>query len=407
MAETAIPLLPGHRLTLLEGSGQYFAALGDALDAAQHEVWLETYICDFTASGAAVAEALLRAARRGLDVRLVVDGVGTGSLPADWAARFDDAGVVWRVYSPVGRLGLLLPRQWRRLHRKLCVVDGHTAFCGGINILDDFYDPNHGALDAPRFDFAVGVQGPLVAQVRYTMEQLWLRLQGLRDIRQRDFIGALRSFRDAGVRSPPAQRTAVEAHHARAALLLRDNLRNRTRIEKAYRRAVAHAHSEIIIANAYFLPGGKLRKALALAARRGVRVQLLLQGKYEYFMQYYAARPVYDALLKAGVEIHEYAASFLHAKVAVIDGQTARPWATVGSSNLDPLSLLLAREANVVVEDPAFAALLRTRLISAMAEGGHRVDAAAYANRPLLQRAKERLAWMVMGVALFIQGKRY
>ncbi len=401
--------MPGHRLHLLEGSAQYFAALEAALDAARQAVWLETYIFDFTASGMGVAEALLHAARRGLDVRLVVDGVGTGSLPADWQARFDDAGVQWRVYSPVGTLGLLLPRQWRRLHRKLCLVDGHTAFCGGINILDDYHDPNHGALEAPRFDFAVAVQGPLVAEVRHTMAQLWQRLQGMRDIRQRDFIGALRSFRHGGARAEAAasDHAGMVAGNARAALLLRDNLRNRTRIEKAYRRAIAHAHTEIIIANAYFVPGGKLRKALSLAARRGVRVQLLLQGKYEYFMQYYAARPVYGALLKSGVEIHEYAASFLHAKVAVIDGETLRPWATVGSSNLDPLSLLLAREANVAVEDPAFAALLRTRLVAAMAQGGHRIDAAQYANRPLLQRIKERLAWMVMGVALFVQGKRY
>ena len=156
-------------------------------------------------------------------------------------------------------------------------------------------------------------------------------------------------------------------------------------------------------ANAYFVPGGKLRKGLIHAAQRGVRVRLLLQGRYEYFMQYHATRPVYGALLAAGVEIHEYSVSFHHAKVAVIDGH----WATVGSSNLDPLSLLLAREANVVLDDVAFAQDLRARLEHAMVQGGVRVDPAAYANRPWRQRFLDRVAFGVMRILLFLNGKRY
>ena len=414
MAQPDPHLHPGHRLNLLEGSHAYFTALAEAMDAAQHEVWLETYIFDVTASSTAVADALARAAQRGVQVRLVVDGVGTGQLPDAWQARFNAAGVQCRVFSPVGRLGLLLPRQWRRLHRKLCVVDGAVAFCGGINVLDDFHDPNHGTLDAPRFDFAVRVTGPLVGDVHATMQQLWFQLQGLRNIRQRDFKGAVRSFRAAKRAGQPdsqpenaTKNRAESPGNSRAALVLRDNFRNRTQIERAYRKAIANAHSEIVIANAYFLPGSKLKRALEMAARRGVKVQLLLQGKYEYFMQYHAARPVYGALLKAGVEIHEYAASFLHAKVAVVDGHSERAWATVGSSNLDPLSLLLAREANLLIEDPAFVRQLHDRLLQAMARDGHRVDVADYANRPWLQRAKERLALVVVSMALFVQGKRY
>src|SRR5262249_21097641 len=158
-----------------------------------------------------------------------------------------------------------------------------------------------------------------------------------------------------------------------------------------------------IIANAYFVPGGRMRRALVSAARRGVRVCLLLQGRYEYFMQYYASRPVFGALLRAGVEIHEYAPSFLHAKVAVIDGR----WATVGSSNLDPLSLLLAREANVVVEGAHFAQLLRDRLVHAMVHEGKRMDPAAYEARSPPQRLKERLAFFIMRVVLSSEGKKY
>ena len=189
--------------------------------------------------------------------------------------------------------------------------------------------------------------------------------------------------------------------------MLRDNVRNRSRIEKAYLRAIGAARHEVIIANAYFMPGRKLRKALLMAARRGVRVRLLLQGRYEYFMQYHAARPVYGTLLEAGVEIHEYEPSFLHAKVAVVDAQGDKPWATVGSSNLDPLSLLLAREANVVVEDAAFAADLRQRLVHAMQHAGRRMDPARYAGRPLRQRVLDRVAFGLMRLALWITGNRY
>jgi len=193
----------------------------------------------------------------------------------------------------------------------------------------------------------------------------------------------------------------------RAALVLRDNLRHRRRIEQHYLRAIAMARQEIVIANAYFIPGRKLRRALVLAAGRGVRVRLLLQGRYEYFMQYHAAKPVYGVLLEAGVEIHEYAPSFLHAKVAVIDALGDKPWATVGSSNLEPLSLLLAREANVVVEDGTFASDLRARLVHAMEHAGQQVDPARYLQRPLRERVLDWLAYGLMRLALWVTGKRY
>ena len=404
-----------HQVRLLQGAEEFFPALIEAMDAALSDIQFETYIFDFTGAGATVAEALMRAAQRGVRTQLVVDGVGTGSLPAAWAERLEAAGVHYRVYSALGPLGLLLPQRWRRLHRKLCVVDGLLLFCGGINVLDDFHDPNHGALDAPRFDFAVVATGSLVTTASETMEQLWWRMQAVRDARQRHLPEALRALRAASAAKHAAAVAAEAAAQApsaggspmRAALVLRDNVRNRSRIEKAYRRAIGGARKEIIIANAYFVPGGKLRRALVMAARRGVRVRLLLQGRYEYFMQYHAARPVYGALLEAGVEIYEYAPSFLHAKVAVIDAFGDKPWATVGSSNLDPLSLLLAREANVVVEDAAFATDLHQRLVHAMQHAGRRMDPARYAGRPLRQRVLDRMAFALMRLALWVTGNRY
>ena len=406
MAGVPFELTEGHQVQLLQGAQELFPALIAAMDAALSDIQFETYIFDFTGTATEVAQALMRAARRGVRTHLVVDGVGTGRLPQDWADRLRAAGVHCRVYSPLGPLGLLLPRRWRRLHRKLCVVDGRVLFCGGINVLDDFHDPNHGRLVAPRFDFAVQATGALVGVASDAMEQLWWRMQAVRDASQRRLPEALQALRAASA----AHHAAPDADTSpgmRAALLLRDNVRHRSRIEKAYRRAIAAAREEIIIANAYFVPGRKLRVALQMAARRGVRVRLLLQGRYEYFMQYHAARPVYGALLKAGVEIHEYAPSFLHAKVAVIDAHGARPWATVGSSNLDPLSLLLAREANVVVEDAAFAQDLRARLEHAMLHGGRVLDPERYALRSWHERALDRVAFVLMRLALWVTGNRY
>ena len=229
-------------------------------------------------------------------------------------------------------------------------------------------------------------------------------------MRKRRLPEALQALRTASAQRHAEQQIGQlrgSGAKVRAALVLRDNVRNRARIEKTYLRAIGSARHEVIIANAYFVPGRKLRKALLMAARRGVRVRLLLQGRYEYFMQYHAARPVYGPLLEAGVEIHEYAPSFLHAKVAVVDALGDRPWATVGSSNLDPLSLLLAREANVVVEDTAFARDLRQRLVHAMQHAGRRMDPARYAGRPLRQRVLDRLAFGLMRLALWLTGHRY
>ena len=402
-----------HEVALLLGSRAFFPALIAAMDAAHTEVRLETYIFDLTAGGTDVALALERAARRGVKTEVLVDGVGSAPLPAEWQARMAAAGVQWQVFAPLGTWGMLRPTHWRRLHRKLCCIDQQVAFCGGINILDDFHDPNFGTLTSPRFDFSVRLTGPLVAEVHAAMLQLWERTQrglGLRSgLRTRHLRLALTAIMGATQEARTVLHNAVSSVSApagppvKAALVLRDNVRHRASIEQAYRRAIGHAQQEVIIANAYFVPGRKLRLSLIHAARRGVKVRLLLQGKYEYFMQYYAARPVYGALLKAGVEIHEYSASFLHAKVAVVDGR----WATVGSSNLDPLSLLLAREANVTAQSKDFAAVLRTQLLHAITHEGQRMDAVEYARRPLRERCMEVVAYAAMRVALLFQGRKY
>nr|WP_246294806.1 phospholipase D-like domain-containing protein [Schlegelella koreensis] len=479
---------PGHRLQLLKGAAAFFDALIREVDGARAEVLLETYILELSGGVIAVAEALERAARRGVKVRMVVDGVGTPAVAAEWQARWRDAGLEWRTFNPASGWRLLLPARWRRLHRKLCVVDGRVAFCGGINLLDDYEDPNHGALQEPRFDFAVRVEGPLVADVHETMARLWLRMDVASEARSHDFAGALDAVRkaaeagadmsDAQIARPieppevgadgdggadegaapaldqalrgsgsgrsasssagsgstraagrriagsgsagsgDARSVSAGADPTRssgaaappegvmAALVLRDNLRFRRRIERTYRYAIGQARSEIIIANAYFVPGVTLQRALLRAAKRGVKVTLLLQGRYEYFMQHHTTRALYGPLLDAGIRIIEYRASFLHAKVAVMDSAQVAI-ATVGSSNLDPLSLLLAREANIFVLDDAFAAELRGHLVDAMSKHSESVETATYLKRPWHARGLSWLAYALMRIALFATRNRY
>ncbi len=419
-ASAARALRPGHHIALIKGGEELFGELAEAIDKARAEVLIETYIFEFVGSPRRVAEALERAAARKVTVRVVVDGIGTGDIPAEWQERWTAAGLHWRIFNPARGWRVLMPKRWRRMHRKLAVVDGRVAFCGGINLLDDYLDPTHGKLAEPRFDFAVRVTGPLVADAHETMTRLWLRLQVKREARAFDFKEALEAVRDAAragtdMNDPDiaAEDFDASAHAAKqaghgllAGLVLRDNLRFRKRIEHFYRYAIAQAGSEILIANAYFVPGVALQRALLKAAKRGVRVTLLLQGRYEYFMQHHTSRAMYGVMLAAGIEIIEYEPSFLHAKVAVFDGPQGAI-ATVGSSNLDPFSLLLAREANVFVRDDAFAAELRQHLLEAVHKVGVRIDSSTYMKRTFATRSLAWLAYALMRMALFATRHRY
>ncbi|NNM80687.1 MAG: cardiolipin synthase ClsB [Gallionella sp.] len=345
----------GNQLTLLQNGAEYFPQLCADIDAARHSIHLETYIFAADQAGRTVADALRRAAARGVEVCLLLDGFGAAELPAQWLdeLRADGVQVLWfrRDISPF-TLQRSRMRRLRRMHRKMAVIDAAVALVGGINILDDV--PTDADHDAPRLDYAVRVQGDMADEVRAAMEHMW-NLVTWATLRRR--VKKIRYFKSRESRSPELS------------LLLRDNFRHRRDIEHAYHAAMAHAQHEIIMANAYFLPGRIFRRALMHAAQRGVRVVLLLQGRVEYRLQHYATRALYEQLLAAGIEIYEYQASYMHAKVAVVDGR----WATIGSSNIDPLSLLLAREANLAVQDERFAGELRRSLLDAIDRDGLRI----------------------------------
>jgi cardiolipin synthase len=376
--------ISGNRVVLLETGTDYFPALLAAIDAARREIYLESYIFAADVTGRAVAAALAQAARRGVTVRVLVDGFGARDFPATLGADLIAAGAEVQVYRPeVARLRLRRHRL-RRLHRKLVVVDRRIAFVGGINIIDDMDTPGQ---IPPRFDYAVAVEGPLLASIHRAARRLWLLVRWA-------------SFRRRQRERIHDQDQALPCGEVEAAFVLRDNLRHRRDIEESYLEAIDGARQEIVLASAYFLPGRRFRHALMEAARRGVQVVVLLQGRVEYPLLHYATQALYGNLLAAGIRIVEYRRSFLHAKVAVIDGR----WATVGSSNIDPFSLLLAREANVVVRNQAFAGRLRHSLAEAILHGGKEVGPADLDRRPLAARIANWLAYAMLRWAVGLVG---
>ena len=380
----------GNRIELLTGGKEFFPRLIAAIAEARQSIYLETYIFELDTSGAAVADALAAAAQRGVAVRVLVDGFGSANTIATLNARFAPSGARLIAFRPAV-WWRLERRLLRRLHRKIALIDSRLAFVGGINMIDDNHHPGfEGIRLGPRYDFAVACQGPLVAVIAFTVKRLWWTVSPADRAIER-------SRPQYGEPSSPLP------DNMRASLLLRDNLRHRRTIQRAYLDGVDRARETVVIANAYFLPGRRLRHALCEAARRGVRVQLLLQGRIEYRLQHYAQQSLYEQLLAAGVEIHEYTASYLHAKVAVID----RWAATVGSSNIDPYSLLLAREANVAVFDARFGQQLHDELSRAMQNDATAVLATVLQSRSWWKRMAYRLAYRLVRVLTYAATSRF
>ena len=373
--------MPGNAIGLLRNGAEYFPAMIAAIDGAEREVWLETYIFADDVSGRAVASALARAARRGVTVRVLVDGWGARSyLTPDLERVLTDAGVQVMRYRPEVAPWQFRSHRMRRLHRKLSHVDGRIAFVGGINVIDDMNTPGH---KPPRVDFAVSVRGPLLGSIVQTMQRVWA-------------IVELAQLKTSDVPLFPPDIEAEIAGMQTAKFVIRDNLRYRRDIERAYMAAIRTSRSEILIATAYFFPGADFRRALIAAVERGVRVTLLLQARVEYRLLHYASRALYGQLLSAGIAIQEYHRSFLHAKVAVIDDN----WATVGSSNIDPYSFLMAREANVFVRDPVFADRLRLELLTMIESGARPVPPQRWAERSRLAKAASWIAYGIVRVAM-------
>ncbi len=376
-------MIDGNALTLLQNGEQFFPVLIADICAAEKSVHMETYIYVEDETGAQVSAALKGAAARGVRVRLLIDGIGSRGFVDAGAQALRAAGVEVRVFKKDHNWFSLARARLRRLHRKVAIFDSRIAFVGGINIVSDFAPPN---TDRPQFDFSTRVEGPLVSTIEANAKQVWLST----------FPRYLRR----SVAAPSEETPTMPQGNAHAAFIFRDNFRNRRSIENSLREAIAGAKNEVILANAYFLPGWRFRQTLRAAAKRGVKVKLLLQGHTDHVLLRAATRYLYAHMLRAGVYIAEYERAMLHAKVCVVDGE----WASVGSSNLDPFSLMLSREANVVVRDVEFAVGLRNSLQKAIETESASISPPLWARRPFAEKAQSALAYSLARFGVAVAG---
>ena len=371
----------GNGIKLLKTGNEYFPVLLQAIYNASVEIYLESYIFADDQTGRNVLQALIHVLHRGVAVRVLVDGFGSAEFQEELSNQLCAAGGELLVFRPeVARFSMRRSRL-RRMHRKLAVIDGHTAFVGGINIISETIPP--------RLDYALQIQGPILQDIQLAVRRLW------RSVRLTALNPPL-----APVPRLPAQ--VDSSGKSTAAFLIRSNVLHRRSIENAYLHAIANSRQEVWIACAYFLPGRHFRNALTEAARRGVEVRLLLQGKAEadHRLQYFATQALYGVLIGEGVRCFEYNKSLMHAKAAVVDDN----WATVGSSNIDPFSLLMAREANVVLNDEEFARELKRNLKLDIGEGAVEIKASDLRKRSLLVRLLNWLAYGSMRVFVGICG---
>lgn len=341
----------GNQIELLENGDAYYPAVFGAIARAERKVILETFIWFEDNIGWQLHEVLLRAAQRGVQIEVLLDGYGSPDLSERFVGELTAAGVVFRYYDPRPRLLGMRTNLFRRMHRKIVVVDECIAFVGGIN-----YSAEHMSDYGPesKQDYAVRVEGPVVQDI------LRFELDNLPD------SAPVRRFWRRRHR-PEENRTPGEAQ---ALFVWRDNNDHRDDIERHYLKMLANARREVIIANAYFFPGYRLLHAMRNAARRGVRVKLVVQGQPDMPIVKVGARLLYTYLVKGGVEIYEYQRRPLHGKVALMDDH----WATVGSSNLDPLSLSLNLEANLIIHDRQFNQTLRDNLNRIIIADSQRVE---------------------------------
>lgn len=348
----------GNQFQLLENGEEFFPRVFECIAAAKREVVVETFILFEDKVGEELHAALHQAARRGVQIDLTIDGYGSPDLSPEFISTLTRAGVRVHVFDPGPRLWGWRTNLFRRMHRKIVVVDGERAFVGGIN-----YSADHLADFGPQAkqDYAVEIEGPLVADIHSFVRRALAAGQrnagasgeapaGLRERFSERARSVAGTWRRDDVPAP--------AGDAAALFVTRDNRKHTNDIERHYRAAIRTARQRVVIANAYFFPGYRLLREMRHAARRGVDVHLILQGEPDMAIVKTAASMLYHHLLDAGVRIYEYCDRPLHGKVAVIDDE----WATVGSSNLDPLSLALNLEANVMIRDRTFNNDLGSRL---------------------------------------------
>jgi len=332
----------GNNVKLLINGDEFYPALFNEIEKAKTEVIIETFILNEDSVGRKLQTKLIDAANRGLRVEITVDDYGTWDLSSSFVKELTGAGVKLHIFDPLPKIWGVRLNIFRRLHRKIVVIDQSLAFIGGINFSAD-HKIDFG--DKAKQDYAVRITGPVVSDIHQSVITLLMRTSSKTE--RRNYLKEIQSSY-----SPKASGKTT------AQFVERDNWSHKTDIERQYLLALRLAKERVVIANAYFFPGYRLLREIRRAAQRGVKVTLILQGQPDMPWVSALSRLLYAYLLRAGVSIYEYCQRPLHGKVALID----KEWVTIGSSNLDPLSLSLNLESNLVVMDAEFNQLLYEHL---------------------------------------------
>ena len=366
----------GNQLRLLRNGSAAYPEMLAAIAAAEQQILLEMYWFGSDTIGRKFAAALCAAAQRGVEVAIIFDAVGSVGASDDMFAELTRAGAQVIEFNPIApwKRRFRLSRLTRRDHRKILVIDGKVGFTGGINIADFWLPLDDGG--AGWRDDMVRIEGPAVAGLSDCFVRVWARLRGRK-------LGV-----PEALRQPPPPESARRPRLPAVRVLGQRFLRTQREISRAYLHYLRRAERRIFIANSYFVPDGRVLRALSRAARRGVDVRIIVPGQSDVDIVRHASRAVWGRLLRAGVRIFEWEESVLHAKTAVVDGL----WSTIGTFNFDYMSLRMNLEVNVSVLDPRFAAGLEASFLRDF-EQCREVSAVDFRFRPLGQRLLEYLAY--------------
>jgi cardiolipin synthase len=360
--------VPGNRVLLLRDGKEAYPAMLDAIASANEQVLLEMYWFDSDSAGRRFCEALAAAAARGVETALLYDAVGSIGVDPTMFEDLRRAGVKVAEFGPIApwRRRFRLGRLTRRDHRKVLVVDGEIGFTGGINVANAWlpYEDGGGGWR----DDMVRVEGPVVRGLARGVLSAWYHSGGAPIMRTRASLhGGINEHRGQ------LARVIGEGYH-----------KLRREITRAYVSQLYHAKKTAWITNAYFVPDPTVMRALTRACDRGVDVRVLLPAETDVEIVRHASRASWGRLLRHGVRIYEYEGGILHAKSAVIDGH----WSTIGSFNLDYLSLRWLLEVNVCVLDEEFGSTMQRSFLRDL-EQSREVDARTHRFRPLGDRLLE------------------
>ena len=371
------PLTTGNHVLLLQDGPATYRAMLAAIQSARDHINMETYIFDDDEIGQRFAQALIDKQQQGVQVNLIRDSVGTLGTPAAFFQRLTDSGVNVLEFNPLNPL--VTRKEWelnQRDHRKLLIVDGRTAFLGGINISGVYSGGSTGKRARPRPDGSIAwrdtdlqLRGPVVAEFQKLFLATWEAQKG-DPLAEKEYFPRLENAGREVVRAIGS--SPDEPFSLIYATLL---------------SAIGSAEISVYLTNAYFVPDPQLLAALEAAAGRGVDVRLILPGQTDSWLVFHAGRGYYGQLLRAGVRIYERRGAILHSKTALIDGV----WATVGSTNLDWRSFLHNHELNAVVLGTEFGNQVHAMFRKDLAESDA-ITLEQWERRPLHLRLQELFA---------------